>query len=413
MKRTLGTLVAALTLATSAQAQVKISGLVQVWWNLTTPSDLRNNSTTLPTAAGGRTYYNLRSEFRENTFAVRRTELKASGKITDDLDWEVMMDPSISPSTTNSILQDAVLAYKAGGGFTFKVGQMKAFQTLEGMTSSSELLFVERSQMGRTLGDVRQRGAAGSYSWGDGSSFGGRATVGLFNGAPKVNDSNAAKDVAVRLDFTAAKMHHFGAYGLRGTTDLNDKDSSALTARTFTGAVGAPTPSTIVANKDLTSHLGLYYAFQMAPWQASWEFVTGRLGRGFGISSTATLVNGAPAAALREHLDQKFMGQVLTGAYTFGHHTFMARLDVMDYNAGDDWYTASNPYHVGAADYTPRYTEVSVGYQFALKPESVKSANLKVNYISRSKNFLAPRAAAGQTSEQGGDTIVAGFQVAF
>lgn len=53
MKRDLGTLVAALNLTTSAQGQVKVLGLVQVWWNLTTPSDLRNNSATLPTAARG------------------------------------------------------------------------------------------------------------------------------------------------------------------------------------------------------------------------------------------------------------------------------------------------------------------------------------------------------------------------
>mgnify|MGYP000913956759 FL=1 len=30
--------------ATPAMAQVKVGGLVQVWWNLSTPSELRNNN---------------------------------------------------------------------------------------------------------------------------------------------------------------------------------------------------------------------------------------------------------------------------------------------------------------------------------------------------------------------------------
>ncbi|MBI3131532.1 MAG: hypothetical protein HYZ13_09420 [Acidobacteria bacterium] len=416
MKRTsmlsLVALIAAGITPAAAQAP-KISGLVQVWWNLTTPSELRNNSTTLPTTAGGRTYFNLRSEFRENTFAVRRTELKFAGKIVDGVEYEAMIDPSISPSTTNSILQDATITYKTGLGLDFKVGQMKAFQTYEGLNSSSELLFVERSQMGRTIGDVRQRGAAAIYSFGEPKDFAGRVVLGAFNGVTKVNDSNASKDFVARFDFTVAKDHRFGLYTLQGSTDLNDKDSSALTARTFTGAVNAPTAAAIVDNKDKTSHLGAYYVFQTADWHLSAEYVNGLLGRGYGIASTSTLVNGAATAALREHLDQKFMGFVLTGAYTFGNHTVLARYDSMNYNQGDKWYTAANPYKVGTADYTPKYTETSVGYLYAFKPESLKSANIKLNYISRSKNFLAPRAAAGETSEQGGDTIVAAFQIAF
>lgn len=416
MKRTsLMSLVALLAAgATPAAAQApKISGLVQVWWNLTTPSQLRNNSGTLATSAGNRAYYNLRGEFKENTFAVRRTELKFSGKVVDGVEYEVMIDPSISPSTTNSILQDAALTYKTGTGLDFKVGQMKAFQTYEGLNSSSELLTIERSQLGRTIGDVRQRGAAALYSFGEPKDFAGRVVLAAFNGAPKVNDGNASKDFVARVDFTVAKDHRFGLYTLQGTTDLNDKDSSALTARTFTGAVGGPSAAEIVDNKDKTSHVGAYYAFQTADWHLSAEYVNGLLGRGYGIASTSTLVNGAATAALREHLDQKFMGFVLTGAYTFGNHTVLGRYDSMNYNQGDKWYTAANPYKVGSADYTPKYREITVGYLYAFKPESLKAANIKLNYISRSKNFLAPRAAAGETTEQGGNTIVAAFQVAF
>lgn len=397
-------------LAAPLAAQVKTTGLVQVWYHQILDSNLRNNSAALPTAAGSRSYYNLRGEFREDGFAIRRTELKFSGKIGEDLEWDVMVDPSINTSAANpTILQDAILTWKTPLGLQLKVGQMKMFQTWEGTQSSSELLFAERSQMGRTLGDVRNRGGAALYPFGDPKRFGGRVVLGLFNGSPngvdKANDNNAQKDLVLRADFTAASMFQFGAYTLQGRTNLNDKDSSPLVARTFSGP-GAPASAQVLANKDKTTNLGAYFVFQKEGWHLGAEVVSGLLGR-----RNPSLVNGAPAPALREHLDQRFAGVVLTGAWTTGRHTFAARLDRMDYNAGRQWTTATDPYRVSSADYTPAYTEVTAGYRLTLKPESPKAANLKLNWIHRSRNFLAP--APGQIGEQGGDSLVAAFQVAF
>ncbi|HJW32810.1 MAG TPA: porin [Holophagaceae bacterium] len=429
MKRTSMLSLVALIAAgvTPAAAQVKIGGLVQVWYNQVLDSNLRTNSATLGTTAGNRSYYNLRSEFKENGFAIRRTELKFSGKIVDDVEYEVMIDPSINTSAGNpTILQDAVITYKSSFGLDFKVGQMKIFQTYEGLNSSSELLLVERSQMGRTLGDVRNRGAAAILNFGDPKDFGGRFVLGAFNGSPlgvdKGNDNNAQKDFVARLDFTAAKDHKFGVYTLQGSTNSNDKTGAPLVATTFTNAdpAKAPTAAQVLDNKDKTTNLGAYYIYQTADLHASVEYISGLLGRRF-----ATVANAAGAAG-REHLDQKFQGIVLTGAYTFGSHTLIGRYDVMNYNAGDQWYTVNNPYTTtaagtsiipagttGAVDYTPKYTELTLGYLYAFKPETLKAANIKVNYISRSKNFLAPLAAAGQNGEQGGNNLVVAFQIAF
>ncbi|MBL0312882.1 MAG: hypothetical protein IPP78_09255 [Holophagaceae bacterium] len=110
------------------------------------------------------------------------------------------------------------------------------------------------------------------------------------------------------------------------------------------------------------------------------------------------------------------MGYWVTGGYTTGNHTFLLRYDTANYNSGDNWYTAFNPYMNNAtgslgADYSPKYTEISAGYLYAFKPEKLKAANIKINYINRSKNFLQPH--AGQSGEQGGDTVVVAFQVAF
>lgn len=410
LNRTLGLAALAVIAAVPASAQApKISGLLQVWYSQMLDSNLRLNAK----EPGG--YFNLRSEFQENTFSIRRSEIKIAGSITDDIDYEVMVDPSINTGATNpTILQDAAIHWKIGSGFDLKVGQFKNLQTYEGTMSSSELTFAERAQLARQFGDKRDRGAALGYGAGDPKEFAWRATVALFNGmndaiAGKGSDTNAQKDLALRLDFTAAKNHRFGAYTLQGATDQADK--GALAAKTFAGAAGSvPSTASILDAKDKTTNLGAYYVYQDDAWMFSGEVMTGQLGRRY-----ASV--GAAGAASRQHLDQKYFGAWLTGAYTTGSHTFALRYDTANYNQGDDWYTAYNPYTQSAVgvstgnDYTPKFTEITAGYTYAFKPEKVKAANLKVNYIARSKNFLKPR--AGQTGEQGGDTLLVAFQIAF
>lgn len=409
MKRSsiLGFAALALVAAAPAAAQApKISGLAQVWYTQMLDNNLRlNSASTAPNK-----YYNLRSEFTENGFAIRRVELKFSGKITDEVEYEAMIDPTIS---SGSILQDAAIKYKTPFGAEIKVGQFKSLQTLEGLTSSSELLFVERSQMGRTIGDDRQRGGVVTFGFGDPKDFSAKLHVGVFNGAVKANDANAQKDYVARLDLGYGKAHSFGLYTLQGGSDVKDVSGSGIAANPG----GAwPTQQEIYDHKDKTSNLGAYYQFRTADWYASAELITGLLGRRF-----PTLAASAPTVK-REHLDQKFMGYVATLGYTFGAHTLVARYDHMNYNAGDDWYTGWNPYtHTAVGvrrlvngapvDYSPEFTEISFGYLYAFKPDVVKAANIKLNYVARSKNFLVPR--AGQTGEQGGDTLSVAFQVSF
>lgn len=387
------TLVAALPAAAQAP---KFSGLVQVWYNQVLDNNLRLNSLE---AKGGK-YYSLRSEFKENGFTVRRTEIKLSGSITDDVSYEVMFDPSIG---SGSILQDAAISYKLFGGLEFKVGQFKSLQTMEGLTSSSELLLVERNQMGRTLGDDRQRGGVLSLGFGD-KNFGGKLHAGVFNGAGKANETqgNVAKDFVLRADFTMGSTIKFGAYTLQGSTDVADTKGMAIASNP-----GAPWPTQadIYDNKDKTTNMGAYAAYQDDTFYGAFEVITGELGRRY-----ATLAAATPSVK-REHLGQKFMGMALTGGYTVGNHTFLARFDTMNYNSGDQWYTATNPYITAGVDYSPKFTETTLGYLYAFKPEKLKAANLKVNFVNRSKNFLAPR--AGQTGAQGGNTLIAAFQISF
>ena len=384
---------------------VKIGGDVQLWYTQMLDNNLRLNS------AAGKGYYNLRGEFKENTFAIRRVEVKASGTVTEDIEYEVMLDPSIATSTSNPvILQDAFMVWKLGSGVSLRVGQFKNQQTFEGLTSSTEILFAERSQLGRVFGDKRDRGAVLSFNLGDPKEFGAKLSLGAFNGmgdaaSGKANDSNAQKDAVARLDLNIGREHRFGFYTLQGMTDQADKTGAAIAPAT--PPAGWPSTADIYGSKDATSNLGAYYVFQNSVWHFSVEALSGVLGRRF-----PTL--GVANAVKRDHLDQKFMGYYVTGGYTTGNHTFLLRYDFMNYNSGSDWY-GTNPYLVTAngapADYTPKYTEITAGYTYAFIPERFKAANIKLNYIARSKNFLAPR--AGQTAEQGGNTFVAAFLVAF
>jgi len=380
-------------LPATAQAP-KISGLLQVWYTQMLDNNLRLNSSTGP--------YDIRSEFRENTFTVRRTEIKMAGNIGDNVDYEVMFDPTI---TSLPILQDVSVKYKLPFNFDVKVGQFKNLQTLEGLTSSSELILIERSQMAKRFGDVRDRGAVASVGFGDPKTFGGRLHVGLFNANSKNQaDNNAQKDVVARLEMNYGKPHSFGAYTLQGSSNLAYNAAGG----SFYGE-GAPDAVAVKDNNDKTNQMGAYYRFQNEKIHLSAEMITGTIGRLY----PSLVVSGSSLNANRKHLDQSFLGYVATGAYTFGKHSLIARYDMLNYNSGDKWYGDTNPYvnTANGTDYTPQYTEITLGYTYAFLPERIRAANIKVNYVMRSKNFLVPR--AGQTGEQGGDSLVIAFQASF
>lgn len=410
---------------TQAQAQdVKLTGvLIEFWQTQMLDSNLRNNSTA---AAGASKYYGLDSRFTENTFAVKRAEIYLNGKITDDVSWNLMFDPNNSTSSVgNNVLHDAVITWKIGNGFSVKAGQFKMPTTYEAtMVAATNILFFERNQINRKFGDARDRGIWASYAYGDPKGFQGKLNVAISNGTTddgsggKNNENtlagsgNAQKDYTFRFEGGYGAAHKFGFYYREGVTGL--KDSTLVTATVpATWTVGAPTAAQIKDNKDKTTLLGAYYAFDNATWHASAEMATGLLGRRF-----PTLFAAATTNPSREHLDQKFLGYAIDGVYKMGRHWFTARYDVLNYNTGDDWYTATNPYTTNVAtglptgnDLEPKYTEITVGYNLLFNPGKYSAGKLKLDYVHRSKNFLLPR--AGQTGEQGGDSLVASLMIGF
>lgn len=399
--RTVTLLLMSAPIARAEDVEIKLTGLLQVWHTQGAQDSLRRNDLLVPPNR----YYNLRPEFRENDFDVRRAEVKLTVKPLPQVAAEIMIDPSLGTATIGNILQDAALTLRPVPRLELKAGQFKTAQTYEGLLSSSALVFAERGQITRVFGDVRDRGALLSWSFGGEPALGGKLSVGAFNGGGRSADSNGSKDVVGRLEMKRGSQR-FGAYGLRGHTDLSD----GRAALSFAGD-DSPAPPEVLANRDRTWHAGLFWILEGARWYASAEGLTGELGRRF--PSLGLL--GGPA--FREHLHQRIAGVVLTVARTRGRHTLAARYDVADYNAGDRGYTSFDPYRESApdtprgADYTPRFTEVTLGYTFAWRADKPGAANVKLNYVARSKNFLRPR--PGQIGAQGGDSLVLALQASF
>lgn len=407
--RSLSAVAALLAGASALSAQdIKFNGaLIELYYTQMMDNNLRLNS-----AAHSPAYQSLVAGMTENQLLLKRSELYFGGKVNDDVSWSVMMDPNNTSGTNTTfgaVLHDAWAIWKLNKQFTIRAGQGKFLQSYEASTTSArDILFYDRSQVSRVIGDRRDRGVMLTYEYGDPKGFNGKIHVAVTNGMSdngtggKAPEVNAQKDFHFRLDF-ATGQHKFGTYYRDGSTQIKDVGTVA-----GTGWTGGPSSTDILANKDRATNMGFYYFTDTSKYQVTGEVVTGLLGRRFpSVFATSTAMS-------REHLDQKYLGYFIQGAYKMGKHWITARYDFMNYNSGDQWYGA-NPYvktvNGAGVDYAPKFTEINVGYNYIFIPTKSSAGKLKLNYVMRSKNFLAPR--AGQTGEQGGDSLVASLQVAF
>lgn len=150
-----------------------------------------------------------------NTFRLRRSEIKLSGKITPSWGFEVMFDPSKAINTAagadGKILQDLGVTFLGLKGHEFTLGQKKIVITEEGLRSSSDLDFAERAQVTRAFSDRRE---TGFFYKGDYGSLV-TAYASITNGTPSnvLDDSNDTVFYAARLDFKVMPGLLLGASG--------------------------------------------------------------------------------------------------------------------------------------------------------------------------------------------------------
>jgi len=383
----------------AAAAELRLSGLLQVWY--TRPfGELPVGDPAVPPNR----YYHLRDEFTQDSYHVRRAEMKVAGEMGEKVSFVVMADPAIGMRSSN-VLQDAYLELRPIGRVALRAGQMKTLQTREGLAGSGSLLFAERGQVARLFGDVRDRGAVLAWTAraNEGDSL--VALAALFNGSGKDSDVNARKDAVLRLEWRRGD-HSAGIYGLLGATDRAG-DAVAL----ILAGEDAPSARAVREAADRTRQLGAYCAFEHGPLRLELEALGGSLGR-----RHATL-GAAAGPARREHLDQRLLGLAASGAWTAGRHTLAARFDRLDFNWGDRFYTSFDPYRQSApdvareGDFTPVFTEASLGWSFALDRDQPDAAKLQATYVRRSRNILRP--PPGEAGARGGDSLVLVFQASF
>jgi hypothetical protein len=135
-----------------------------------------------------------------------------------------MVDPAKSQTfvagSDDKILQDLAATYIGLKGHEFGIGQKKIAMTEEGLRSSSELDFAERSRITRVIGDQRQLGLF--YKGDFGEKFGAYAS--FTNGTlSNVNDDNDLLFSAARFDFKPVKGMVLGVSGGTGATGADHR----------------------------------------------------------------------------------------------------------------------------------------------------------------------------------------------
>lgn len=177
----------------------EISGLMQIWGK----QGLKNND--------------------ESAFLMKRMEIKFAGNIIPGkVSYVAMIDP-VSKSkfinengTANHIvnpLQDMFINVNISKAFNISVGQFLLPVTREGLTPSSHLLFGERSNIGRIVGDKRDIGIMLS---GGIPFFNYTIAVVNGNGQDNPKDNNNYKDVAFRIVAMPFSLLEIGGYGYLG-----------------------------------------------------------------------------------------------------------------------------------------------------------------------------------------------------
>ena len=129
-------------------------------------------------------------------FSVKRTEITLSGQASQSLAYLVRLDPAAT------LFKDGLLSWEFAPALAVTAGRFKYPQSLEGRTPADRLLFIERSNLGRTFGDQREYGVQGAGRW----------SV-LEYAAAMINDRTGAGRIGIQYGAVS-----LGATGLYGST---------------------------------------------------------------------------------------------------------------------------------------------------------------------------------------------------
>lgn len=158
-----------------------------------------------------------------------------------------MADPAkaIRPDGDNRILQDIGVGFKIFPELEIMAGQFKTMTTAEGLGSSSELQFAERSVSGRFFGDRREPGLMIEYNakpW--------RVRTMVSNGEGTNADAKKdAKDWTSRIDVSLSRDVRVGAFAFLGDFKWGEKHAVGLNAGWNNGVFGVSAEAAIGTRK--------------------------------------------------------------------------------------------------------------------------------------------------------------------
>lgn len=199
------------TLKIANTATLKFNGLLQAW------------------SLGNQT-----ASSKNQSFRLRRAELKASGTVLEQTRFFLMIDPAklIPPPggtrvDTVTMIQDFGLGYKIVPELELSIGQFKTPTTAEGLDSSGELPLPERSLMGRTYGDKRELGIKLGYKTSEWNAATMVSTAQPFYG----KGQHGLTDASTRVEITPMKDFGVGTFVTLGDFEYKRKGRWGLNSR--------------------------------------------------------------------------------------------------------------------------------------------------------------------------------------
>lgn len=287
-------------------------------------------------SVGGRIHFDAYAFDRDQadvtgTSEFRRARLTLQGKLRG---WEYKLEQDFSAGSTTDGFRDVFLARNAMGGKLF-IGHFKPYRSMEELTSSNEILFMERpyaSATGLYSGRQFQQGIGYTTS-GDHHTFG--ATV--FNLRSASGPRNEGLGAAARFTYAPIiddeRSLHFGVSGSHENLNKGSADFSAVAV--YAGRRGpSQTIATVTgASGNSIDAIGLEAAGSFGPL--------------FFQSELARATYGQPIGS-----DQDVQTWYLMGAWTLtGEHR--------PYNAGSGIYRSPVPNaSTGAWQLTARYDTI-------------------------------------------------------
>ena len=242
---------------------------------------------------------------------IRRARLGVEGTLPGSFSYKVEAD------FANSAVSwaDAYLEYKSKGPLSVRVGHFETFQSLEQITSSRHIMFLERAQMNDAFSHARRLGAAVGYDKGD---FLLRA--GVFNdtiNGDLNNDEWLAGARAVWAPKMGKNQLHFGAnfqHREFSNTALNGRyRARPLIQTTGTRFVDTNTISATGDNVFGVEAFGIFGPLHIGG-EAQWVKVNA-------LKNSETAPTASTLGALRLADNPSFMSYYLEAGYWFTGET--------------------------------------------------------------------------------------------